>query len=76
MSRILFTGGCLLPDGGCACSRGVPGLGGGACSQGVVLAPGGCLFRGVPALEGVPGGDPPETATAAGGTHLTGMHSC
>ena len=25
---------------------------------------------------GVPGGDPPWTATAAGGTHPTGMHSC
>ena len=31
---------------------------------------GGCL------LGGVPGGDPPGTATAAGGTHPTGMHSC
>ena len=27
-------------------------------------------------LGGVPGGDPPETATAAGGTHPTGMYSC
>ena len=25
---------------------------------------------------GVPGGDPPGMATAAGGTHPTGMHSC
>ena len=24
----------------------------------------------------VPGGDPPRTATAASGTHPTGMHSC
>ena len=24
----------------------------------------------------MPGGDPPGTATAAGGTHPTGMHSC
>ena len=24
----------------------------------------------------VPGGDPPWTATGAGGTHPTGMHSC
>ena len=35
--------------------------------------------RGVPALGGlvggVPGGDP-RTATAAGGTHPTGMYSC
>ena len=24
----------------------------------------------------MPGGDPPGTANAAGGTHPTGMHSC
>ena len=40
---------------------GVPGPGEDAWS-------GGCLVPG--------GGDPPETATAAGGTHPTGMHSC
>ena len=34
-------------------------------------APGLVLVRG-----GVPGGDHPPTATAAGGTHPTGMHSC
>ena len=28
------------------------------------------------APRGVPGGDPPGMATAAGGTHPTGMHSC
>ena len=57
-------GGLLLgvPGPGGAWSRGMPGLGG--------SAPGG------PASRGVPGGDPPRTATAAGGTHLTGMHSC
>ena len=38
-------------------------LPGGACSGGCLL-PGGCL------------GGPPGTATAAGGTHPTGMHSC
>ena len=26
--------------------------------------------------RGVPVGDPPGTATAAGGAHPTGMHSC
>ena len=31
---------------------------------------------GVPGTVGVPGGDPPRTATAAGGMHPTGMHSC
>ena len=52
--------GCLVP-GGCLL------LGGGA-------APGGYLLLGGPGLGGA-GGDPP-TATAAGGTHPTGMHSC
>ena len=72
---------CVCPWGVGAWSRGwVPGPAGG------VSAPGGCLVRGlsaprgVPApggylLWGVPGGDPP-TATAAGGSHPTGMHSC
>ena len=59
------------------------------CSHGGYLL-GGCLFRGsapgwVPTLGGcllqgslLPGGvwRPPMTATAAGGTHPTGMHSC
>ena len=48
----------------------------GACSRGGCLLLGG----GVPApggpAQGVPGEDPPRTATAAGGTHPTGMHSC
>ena len=42
--------------------------------------PGGAWSQGVPGLGGlglgVPGGDLPWTATAAGGTHPTGMHSC
>ena len=51
----------------------------------VILLTGGCLVpggsgprgeRGCLLPEGVPGGDPPGTATAAGGTHPTGMHSC
>ena len=43
------------------------GSGPGGCS-------GGCLLPG----RGVPGGDPPPpgTATAAGGTYPTGVHSC
>ena len=61
---ILFTGEGLLP---------------GVCLLWGVLAP---LWWGVSAPRGgaacswgeVPGGDPP-TATAAGGTHPTGMHS-
>ena len=36
-----------------------------------------CLSTGGDACSrGVPGGDPPRTATAAGGTYPTGMHSC
>ena len=67
----------FCPQGGCL-------VRGGSCCQG------GCLVRGVPApgglLQGVPavggacsGGclvETPQTATAAGGTHSTGMHSC
>ena len=59
-------GGCLVqgvPD-----PRGVPGPGG-ACSQ-VVVWCGGCLVPGECLVE------TPRTATAAGGTHPTGMHSC
>ena len=84
MSVILLTGGGLVP-GRCLLGGGawfwgglVRGclLGGGACServlvQGWVFGPGGCVWSG-----GVPGRDPPQTATAVGGTHPTGMHSC
>ena len=61
-------GGCLVQraGGGCACSWGGVWSGGYSCSRG------GACSRG----RGVPGGDPPETATAAGGMHPTGMHSC
>ena len=48
-----------------------------ALQQGVCAIPG-CLAAGgyaVCSRGGVPGG-PPRTATAAGGTHPTGMHSC
>ena len=72
LSVILFTGG--------ACSQGVPAPGGWG---GLVLGGGGgALVWGVPApggrvpgTVGVPSEDPPRTATAAGGTHPTGMHS-
>ena len=52
--------------------------GGVACSGGCLL-PGGYLVWVVSAPGGgggVPGGDPPGTATAAGGTHPTGIQSC
>ena len=44
---------------------------GGAWSWGGVHGP-----RGVCLVQGGTGGDPPKTATAAGSTHPTGMHSC
>ena len=60
-------GGCLVP--------GVPGPGG--SGPGGVPGPGGCwgLLPGGGLVWGVPGGSP-GTATAADGTHPTGMHSC
>ena len=73
-----------MPGIGGAWSRGcVPGLGvclvqgstwswGGAWSQGGVPGRGGF----VPGPGGVLLETPPKTATAAGGTHPTGMHSC
>ena len=62
---------------------GVSGAGGVSGPGGVCS--GGCLLRGVSGPGGrllpgggwvVPGGDLPGTATAAGGTHPNGMHSC
>ena len=53
---------------------------GGSAPGGLVprgdLLPGGVPGLGGLLLRGVPGEDPPGTATAAGGTHPTGMHSC
>ena len=53
---------------------GVHGLGG-ACSGGCMVpggsGPGGCMVQG-----GTWQRTPPPTATAVGGTHPTGMHSC
>ena len=54
-------------------SRGVPG------PKGVPGQFGGAWFGGVPGLGGgvpAPGGEPPRMATAVGGTHPAGMHSC
>ena len=69
----LSTGGCLVPGG--AWSRGGACSGRCACSGGA--SSGGCLPRGCLLLGGwgclV---ETPRTATAAAGTHPTGMHSC
>ena len=51
-------------SGGVVCS-------GGVCSQGGAWTQGGAWSRGVPG-----GRPPPQTATAAGGTYPTGIHSC
>ena len=77
-------GGCLVPGGACS-ERGL--VWGGACSWGIwsggCLVLGGCLLPGGSGPGGMPapGGawwrpPTPWMATAAGGTHPTGMHSC
>ena len=76
----IFTGVCeFCPQ------EGVPALGGAACSRGGLLwgvsAPGdawsgGGAWSGGSAPRGGAWWRPPRTATAAGGTHPTGMHSC
>ena len=61
----LSTGGCLLLGGGASSPGAAPGgvpAPGGACCGG--SGPGGTWWRS------------PWTATAEGGTHPTGMHSC
>ena len=62
-SVILSTGRESAPGGGAWSGGGLPGRG--------CLALGGGAWS-----EGVPGGDPPGTATAVSGTHPAGMHSC
>ena len=49
---------------------------GGVCSQGVPVPGGGGSAPGGTWSWVVLGVNPPETATAVGGTHPTGMHSC
>ena len=79
-NEVVFTRVCdSVHKGGGACSGGsgpggVSGPGGGVC---LLLGAWswGVWFSGVPAPGGVPGRDP-LTATAAGSTHPTGMHSC
>ena len=61
---ILFTGGGLPGPGGCM----VWGVG---WSGGVVPGPGGSAWSRSVLVK-----TPTETATAAVGTHPTGMHSC
>ena len=65
----------ILFTGGSAWSRGVPGPGRGLVRGGGCLVPGGYLLWGCLVLGGCLV-EPPGTATAAGGTHPIGMHSC
>ena len=62
-------GGLSAPEGCMLLERGV-------CSRGRMSAPRGVCSQGGVCSRGVSGGDPPGTATAAGGMHPTGMHSC
>ena len=62
--------GCLLWGGVCS-----GGLLAGVCSGGGTCS-GGCLLQGGLLHGGCVRPSPPVTATAAGGTHPTGMHSC
>ena len=59
-----------VPGPGGAWSGGVPAPRVCACSQGV------CLLLGRAWSKGGAWWRPPRTATAAGGMHPTGMHSC
>ena len=70
----IFTGVCdsVHREGG-ACSQGGSAPRGSA--PGVVPGRGGILLPGG-LLRGGAWWRPPQTATAAGGTHPTGMHSC
>ena len=77
--------GGLVPGGGCLVPRGIWSWGyllQGDVSgpRGVCLVPGGCLLGWMCAGSWVgylvTPGYPPGTATAAGGTHPTIMHSC
>ena len=76
--KVIFSQACVKNSvhGGGACSRGVPALGG--------VLPGGLLRGAAPRgylvlVRGAwwsPPSPPAPTATAAGGTHPTEMHSC
>ena len=81
----LQQGGCAIPA--CLVAAGGAWSGGfapeGMCGPGVAWSREGCLVRGgLLRKRGAWSGGggawwrPPPTATAAGGTHPTGMHSC
>ena len=78
----MFTGVCLSTEGvpgsgGCLIQGGMPGPGGSAWSGGGVPGPwGGAWSQGECLVLGGAWWRPPQKATAVGGTHPTGMHSC
>ena len=71
-AKVIFLQVSVCPGGGCLVPRGclIPG---GAWSGEGVSAPGGVR---IPACTEADPPPPGETATAADGTHPTGMHSC
>ena len=73
----VFTGVCLSTWGGACVVGGMHVWQGGMCDRRVCLAGG--VSQGAYVAGGINGGGvraTGETATAAGGTHPTGMHSC
>ena len=80
VAKVMFLHACVCPQGrgsapeGCLLEGGCLVLGVGGLLQGVP-GPGGCLLLGrLVSQHALP--PPRETATAADGTHPTGMHSC
>ena len=67
-------GGGVHGPGGVSGPGGVHGLG--CLVQRGAWSWGGAWSGGMHGLGGGPGGDPSKMATAAGGMHPTGMHSC
>ena len=80
IAKVVFSQACVCPQG--RGGRGASGPGGcllgGVCSRGGGLSgPGGAWSGGLVSQHALRQTPPPgETATAADGTHPTGMHSC
>ena len=80
VAKVMFLHACVCPQGrgsapeGCLLEGGAWSWGWGVCSRGCLVPGGVCSWGGwYPSMHSLP---PGETATAADGTHPTGMHSC